>query len=139
MQIEGFEVKDARRNATFRILPRDVAGARSKKPDKCAAALGCRRSFHADEVRVYMSRVYVRKGKQWTRYITPHSLAREIVALDRGGSFVPGTYPLTRPHEGARLGVDTRSGRSGPKSGKKRQARRITKNVRLGPAWKTKN
>lgn len=135
MQIEGYSVKDARRNATFQILPRDIASARSKKPDKCAAALACCRELKADEVRVYVSRIYVRKGKQWTRYTTPDSLSREIVALDRGGRFEPGEYLLSRPPKSMQLGVETRTGRTNPKkNGKRRSLHHFTENIRVRPS-----
>ncbi len=48
----------------------------------------------ADEVRVHLSRVYVRTGRKWTRYKAANGLRTEIIAFDRGGSFEAGEYTL---------------------------------------------
>jgi hypothetical protein len=49
--------------------------------------------------------VYLIKGKKATRYILPASTQKEIIAFDRGGKFMPGTYTLQAPSPYQRLGV----------------------------------
>lgn len=124
MKINGLPVRDAHRAAVFVISKSDVSRAKSKAPDACAAALACQREFHTKEVYVFVSRVYVRMGDHWLRFKTPTSLAREIVALDRGGAFYPGEYKLSSTTESMALGV---------KHSKKRKPRTYT------PQHKTEN
>jgi len=94
MKINGLPVKDVTRKYVLHITDGDCRNGKNKNPAKCAAALACERELECDEARVHLSRTYIRKGKEWFRLYTPHSLRAEIIAFDRGGSFSPGDYIL---------------------------------------------
>src|SRR5690348_5778150 len=90
-------VKDAKRSVKLIIEDNDITRARKKSPESCVVARACRRAFDAEEVRVHLSRVYVKNAKdEWVRYLTPRNLRSEIIAFDRGGRFVAGTYTLSK-------------------------------------------
>jgi hypothetical protein len=129
--IQAYPVKNATKPLVLAILPSDIEQATRKDPATCAIACAARRSFGTDEVRIHLSRIYVRVGKEWRRYMTPDSLRSEIIAFDRGGSFSPGEHWLATPppakRTGKRQGSDTAS--SGGR-GKKRRAYHYTDDVR---------
>ena len=128
------DVKDAKEDLILEILPRDVRGASLKSPDKCAAALACSRQL-GREARIHISRVYIKEngGNTWLRYVTSRSLRTEVIAFDRGGSFMPGTYLLKVPSKTRKLGADARKRKGTPIRRKKRPYRTV-KDVRTGPA-----
>jgi hypothetical protein len=74
----------------------DIGHASRKSPDHCVAAECCRRQLGADGVMIFLSVCYVIQGDTATTYTTPPTLAREIVAFDRGALFYPGKYVLGR-------------------------------------------
>lgn len=129
--IDGRPVRDAKRDLTLEILVRDITGAKPKDVTACAAARAAKRICHALEVRVYMSVTYIlQQNKVWERFMTPPSLAREIVVIDRsGGHFSPGEYLMKAPYPTRQLG---RHKPTGPKAtqGKKHRFRHMTENVR---------
>src|SRR5258706_13584318 len=88
---EGLPVIDATNDIELHVLPVDVKGASKKNPASCAAAKAGQRELKKD-VRVFISRTYVKEKKNWVRYFTPQSASREIISFDRGSSFEPGTY-----------------------------------------------
>ncbi len=95
MKIDGMLVVEAKSPITLNITKRDIGKGAAKDPRSCAAAKAARRMFPAaDEVRVHLSRLYVRTGKKWTRYKVADGLRTEIIAFDRGGSFEAGEYML---------------------------------------------
>ena len=82
-------------------------------------------------------RVYIKTAKDhWTRFMTPHSLRSEIIAVDRGGAFAPGEYVLSIPDKGRKLGkgTGTETGRRNRPSKTKRRPYHRATNVRTGPA-----
>lgn len=99
MKINGLPVEDATKKLVIVVKPQDIKGSNSKDPASCAAARACKRQLHNKEVRVHLSRIYVKFPRKWVRYETPLKLRDEIVAFDRGGKFLPGTYiaPKIRP------------------------------------------
>lgn len=138
--IDGLPVKDARRNVRITITPDDVKKARRKKPNTCAIAQTCLRQPDVKEVRIHLSRAYMRKnGKEWERFLVPRTLRSEIIAFDRGGRFAPGEYVLYRPSKATKLGQQTGSsaGQTQPHSTRGKRKRRphhVVTDVRSGPA-----
>lgn len=94
MTIDGMPVYNAKKPLYIHITKHDVKIGKKKSPAECAAAISAKREMKADEVRVHLGRTYVRKGKEWQRYLTPGSLRSEIISFDRGGTFSPGDYKL---------------------------------------------
>lgn len=101
--LEGLPVVDGTKDIVFSVTKTDVSGAVKKNPAKCAAANAGRRELKTD-VRVFLTRTYVKGKDRWERYITPESASREIVAFDRGSEFEPGEYVLKAPTATQRLG-----------------------------------
>lgn len=133
--IDGLPVFDAKRPIKLIVNKNDIDRADIKEPKDCVVARAVRRELHAKEVRVHLSRVYVKTNEgSWTRYFTPRSMRSEIIAFDRGGSFAAGEYHLTTPSPSKNLGKN--KSKRGPhlKRGKKRTKPHIVKDVRTGPA-----
>jgi hypothetical protein len=76
---------------------RDIRGAKAKDPENCAFARACRRE-HPELVkaRFYKTTAFLDYPDRTVRYMLPPSMQKEIVAIDRGGKFAPGTYQLSR-------------------------------------------
>lgn len=138
---EGLPLYDAAEDIGLVINKKDVSESKKKDPANCAAALAGRREFKAD-VRVYMSRMYVKdeKNKRWIRFVTPESASREITAFDRGASFEPGEYRFTAPSRGQQLGYQREKGSSNivNKKIRKKIAHHRTANVRISAKDKVK-
>lgn len=133
--IDGLPVIDAKKPLTIHVNKRDIDNAEKKDPAYCAVALACRRELHAVEVRVHLSRTYIRTNKSnWVRYFTPPAMRNEIVIFDRGGRFLEGEFTLSpitpskqkRGQQGSKKNQNT-------KSGKKRRPYRTLTDVRSGP------
>jgi hypothetical protein len=101
---EGLPVVDADQRMTLHIMPNDIEKANKKNPALCAAARAAQRELGTD-VRVFLTRTYVKHAKKWVRFLTPQSVGREIVSFDRGATFEPGEYTFTPAPPAARLGV----------------------------------
>lgn len=116
---EGLPVVDATHDIALHVLSIDVKNATKNDPKSCAAAKAGQRELKKD-VRVFLTRTYVKEKKNWVRYLTPESVSREIISFDRGSSFEPGIYNVKAPHESMKLGHYR--GRSfKPKTGKTNQ------------------
>lgn len=126
--IEGLPVVDAKHDLTININKHDIKHSRKGDPANCAAAVSCKRAFKT-EVRVYLTKTYIKGKKNWVRYVTPEAISREIISFDRGSNFVPDTYKLKAPTSSQRLGENRPTG---PKreSGKPARFHHITKEVR---------
>lgn len=126
---------DAEESVLLTISRKDARHAIPRDPMHCAAALACKRQLHASDAVIMRSTLYVNVGTKkkpvWVRYQTPPSLSREIVALDRGGTFEPGTYKLTPFPPKGRLGARPFKNR-GTKNGEGKTPayRHITTNIR---------
>jgi len=139
--IDGLPVTDAKRSLELHITARDCSGGDPKRPETCAAAKAIRREHGAIDVKVHLSRVYVRQNRgNWMRYLTPPALQREIVSFDRDGKFEPGVYELKPISPSNRLGK-RQGGKDAPGYKKRRKvkgvksAQMVTKNIRNGPAF----
>lgn len=126
--IEGLPVVDAKHDLLIQIQPNDVKNSKKADPANCAAAVACKRKFKT-EVRVYLTKTYIKGKKHWMRYSTPQAISREIISFDRSSIFEPGEYKLNSPGPSQRLGQRKPTG---PKetSGSPRHYHHITKNVR---------
>lgn len=135
----GVQLHDAATDLILHIRAVDVAKAEAKDPLNCAAARALKRQLKASEACVMRARTYVNVGTKrdptWLRFLTPESLSREIVAIDRGGKFMPDSYKLKAPTRSQKLGQH-RSG-SGSGSSRKRRKhldeplhRHVTANIR---------
>ena len=100
---EGLPVIDADKNMHLSISASDVKHAKKNDPANCAAAIACKKKLNK-EVRVFLTRTYVKEKKNWVRFITPEAISREIVAFDRGSAFEPGEYKMNAPYMSAKLG-----------------------------------
>ncbi len=130
-QFEGAEVVDANTALLLKIKECDIKGSKKADASNCAAARALKREI-GSEVRVYLTRTYIKIGTKWQRFITPQSISREIVAFDRGAKFEPGEYVLSPPSKTQRLDHYRPSGKV---SGKKpnsngRKPRHVTASVR---------
>jgi hypothetical protein len=135
LSIDGMPVIDAKKPLKLEVSRDDVKTASKKLPNACAVAKACYRELHAKEVRVHLSRVYVRTNNAfWTRYVTPKSMRTEIIAFDRGGKFVPGVFHMAAPQPSKRLGPKDNGGKSTKPNNKPKKLYAVVRDVRLGPA-----
>lgn len=129
--IEGLAVIDATVPLTVIINKQDTHAVR-KNPKKCAIAQSCVRK--GLDVRVHLTRVYVKRGDKWRRYVMSPSMRTEVVAFDRGGDFQPGTYRLMPPPPTQKLGVDRGPNKTRRNAYPKfRQVKHRFENVRQSP------
>lgn len=128
---EGSQVVDAGAPVDVTVTPHDIASSRSKAPNNCAVAKACKRLQEVEDVRVHLTRTFLKVGNRWYRFRTPTAIRQEIIAFDRGGSFEPGTYTLLPVPTTDRLG-NSRNKSPGPKltKGKKRHVVHAVANVR---------
>ena len=132
--IDGKPVIDGKRPLSFTVTGGDIKGADRKRPENCVIARACRRELKAEEVRVHLSRTYVRTNEgNWQRYITPKDLRSELIAYDRGGSFASGEYTLPAPQPSKQLGKK-RGGKKFVRRGNKRKKPHVVTDIRTGPA-----
>lgn len=101
-------VKDGPKTIRVIVSKDDVTSSKLKEHTGCAIAEACKRQLPIDSVVVSRSVAYLIKGIKATRYILPKSAQREIMAFDRGGRFMPGTYTLQAPDDYQKLGVKHR-------------------------------
>lgn len=136
--INGIPVVDAKTSLKLSITPHDIKISSKKDSSNCAAAVACKRQLHAAEVRVHLSRTYIRKKTgPWVRYLTPRELRTEIVAFDRGGRFQPDSYSLAAPHKSNRLGVPRANGPGKKKGRKMLKPHHVLTNVRANAGAKS--
>lgn len=127
--IEGLPVVDAKRGLKIEITKNDVRNSKKGDTTHCAAAVACKRQYKK-EVRVYLTKTYIKTGNHWTRFMTPESISREIIASDRGSNFIPGVYKLNAPTKHERLGMHKGYNHKETGTGKPRQVHHMTKEVR---------
>jgi hypothetical protein len=97
MRINGYPVVDARRPLKgVEVTPVDTRRGRSNDPRKCPSSLAIKRHCDAEDVLTFDSRTYVKKKNEndYKRYETPPAIRAELISLDRGGGFQPGTYNI---------------------------------------------
>ncbi len=138
MKLEGLPVYDATEPLGFTVKTRDITKRGIQSPDSCAMALACKREHHSKDVRIHMKYSYVLEKDHWTRYRTPASVSREIVAFDRGGSFDPGEYMLLVPYKSNRIGLPRKLSKRSRKRLAYTRYIHVTANVRTRPALATR-
>lgn len=139
-QIDGKPIINATKPVELEIIDKDIAKADRKEPLDCVVARACRRDLKAKEVRVHLSRIYIRfNDGSWQRFMTPTSMRSDIIAFDRGGTFPPGTYvlkppPANRP-TGKRMGSKPKYNHASKNPNRKKRTRayHLTEDVRSTP------
>ena len=132
-EIDGHKIQDAKQSIILQILAKDVKSATLKNPSSCVIARTCKRQLHA-EARIHLSRIYIRKGRgPWVRYIVPKALRSEIIAFDRGGKIIPGTFEITPPVGMQKLGAKKLHTPHKETGNKPRRKPTYTKDIRVGP------
>jgi hypothetical protein len=132
--IDGYPVIDATRDRELEILERDCTNGDRRKPGTCAAARAAKRELHARDVRVHITRVYIRSNDgNFQRYIASEPLKQEVVVFDRGGRMMPGKYMLLAPKKSQRIGHYHKGKKAAKPSGKKRRSYHRLTNVRAAP------
>jgi hypothetical protein len=94
MHIDGLLVVDATKDVVLKVTDNDVNMSHTKQPGACAAASCAMRLKGVQAARVHVGRSYLLIGNKWRRFKTDPNLRQEIIAFDRGGKFMPGTYTL---------------------------------------------
>jgi hypothetical protein len=124
------KVHDADKAMVVEVTKADIAKADIKAHKTCALAVSCQRSFHADGVIIGLTTAYIIKANTAYRFKLTGTISREITSFDRGAGYDEGEYLLAPPCPASRLGAPHRGGnRTG--TGKKRQFRHFTRNVRV--------
>lgn len=95
--LEGLPIIDAEEPMDLHVQKRDINRQAKKDPAHCALAECAMRQNGYNDVRVYLSRAYIKEGNHWVRYEVSQLARREITAFDRGGAFMPGYYRLYAP------------------------------------------
>lgn len=129
---KGLPLVDATKDLDICVTKLDVSKSRKNDPSNCAAANATKRILKT-EVEVHISRVYVKdnKKRQWVRFLTPHSVSREITSFDRGASFEPGNYTIKAPSHAQKLGYPKSSRHTRTNNGNKLKGKKhITANIR---------
>jgi hypothetical protein len=131
--LDGLPVYDATEPLIIEIVKADIHPRDRKNPEKCALAQACKRELHVTEARAYLSRLYIKHGDHWLRYMLSESVRQEVASFDRGGGFSQGTYRIPAVPLHQRSGGKSQGG-SGKKPGStpafKRQTYRKVEGVR---------
>jgi len=90
-------VKDATKDIVVEVTDSDSKSKAVRNHKECAFAHACKRERVAEATIISRKISYLINGDTATRFATPESLAREIVAFDRNAKFEPGIYNLRRP------------------------------------------
>jgi hypothetical protein len=131
-RIDGLDVHNASTAIRLNVTAADIKKGAPKNPNACAIALAAVRQIKgATAAKVHLSCVYVMIRGEWRRYRTPEYATREIVAFDRGGTFIPGEYDLL-PISTASLvrRVDRIRGKAASPKRTKSRPRHVTLDVR---------
>lgn len=129
--LDGLPVYDATEPLYIEIVKADIHQRDRKNPEKCALARACNRELHV-EARAYLSRLYVKHGDRWLRYMLPETIRHEVAAFDRGGGFSEGSYrlPPVPLHQRSGAKYQGGSGKKNTGSAPKRQTHRKVEGVR---------
>lgn len=117
---------DATKPVDLNVTSRDIKKADPSNPRACAFAQCLLRTEPIEEAIVWKTTAYLVYPRRVVRYKVNGSLQNEIVALDRGGEFAPGTYTLIPFSPANRLGGLKKSPNTTPV-----QSTKGTKPVRL--------
>jgi|SRR6516162_6138912 len=88
-------IVNATESLVVEVVARDIRGARPRDPKRCAFARACRREHPTlVEAEFWKTVALLSYPDVIVRYQLPPSMQKEVVALDRGGTFAAGTYRL---------------------------------------------
>lgn len=124
-------IVNAKKPLVLHITKGDLRSAEQnrKDPNWCVIACAARREFGADDVKIHLSRIYIRRGQKWQRFVTSKALRSEIIAFDRGGTFAPGEFWLSPPPPSKQRGGQQGSAKP-PSYMRPRNPRHNTEDVR---------
>jgi hypothetical protein len=90
-RIDGKLIANASTRLRFAVEAQDIRNGKPLNPNACAIAVACKRQVEGvTNAFVHLGTLYVEFGKRgWFRWTVPEYATREIVAFDRGGTFVP--------------------------------------------------
>jgi hypothetical protein len=114
-------IADALEPVQFTVTARDRRNAKAWDGFDCAAARGCVRDFKADGALILLSNSYLVFGEKAIRFMTPPTVAREVVTFDRHEDFATGTYRLSAVTPSSRFGEHGRKHHKSRKTGTKKQ------------------
>jgi hypothetical protein len=97
------KVEDAKKSLAIEVTKTDESSSKRRNHEECAMAVACKRAYHADGVIIARSVAYLVKGTLAIRFKIPPSVMREVTSFDRGGSFAPGEYQLSKMPESKTL------------------------------------
>lgn len=124
--IDGLPVVDATMPLVVHITGKDIAHAKRRSSDCCAAARAlCRENPKIVEAHVYLTRTFLKMAKHVERYLTPPALRLETMAHDRAGIFMPGDFTLAAPTGSLRLGAKQGGRKKTPTGRTKRVVHRV--------------
>src|ERR1700719_975634 len=97
MKIDGLPVVDAKVPLILEVTADDIRHSNPKDPAGCAAAVAAMRQEGVTKAYAHLSKFYMKNEEKqvYERYEAPRKLRTEIVALDRGGKFVPEEFKLS--------------------------------------------
>ena len=98
------KVRDATSSIVVHVKSVDCNKASAGDFTDCALARATKREFKADGCLIGLSSSYVVKNGVALRYLTPDTVAREMVSFDRHGDFAKGVYHLAHVSPAVRLG-----------------------------------
>ena len=100
------KVVDAKKGINVTVTAADCLKGTKKAPNKCALANAFQREKFEGAI-ISKAVSYLVTGNRAVRYLTPQSVAREIISFDRGQDFDPGDYSLSAPSQFQKLGQRT--------------------------------
>lgn len=133
----GLPRVDAKKPIVLTILAKDVKAGIRKDPWGCAAAVACKRQFHAESAAVGKSAIHILSddGTHYIRYNMPPSLKKEAHGFDVGGAFSGGQFQLSPFPKSKKLGIHqgTKTRPKKPTGNKRPSVRHFTASVRGRP------
>lgn len=93
----GHTIVDAKRNLAGLLEDEHLFGAVRRDPRKCVYACALKEATHADDVAVYPTNTYLRKGKVWYRYMNTESVSNNLKNFDNGKPVKSGKFKLNAP------------------------------------------
>ena len=121
-------VVDGKAPIAVEVTEEDCRDGKLGEPASCAMAVALGRVY--DAAIISKSTAYLVKGRTAVRYKVPNSVTRELVAFDRSGRFMPGTYKLMKIEPSRGIGVKrTPPNRTDPKKRYKGSKRKYHRTI----------
>lgn len=100
-------ISDSRKRVEVRVLEKDQSEGVKHDFRSCALARACKRMKGIDGAFIGLTYSYLISGTHATRFVTPASVAREVVTFDRHKDFDIGDYHLGPVPPSRSLGTRT--------------------------------